>query len=267
MKCHFSMCGRYLHIASLEAQRKPASKSKQNAERDPLNIAFLLSTYRLCGRGNKTTKSPPSLIHRAKVHVGSRKTLSVSDLPYTLTWTPDELYFTCSADILQVYRIRLFNHSDKLDKTGGELNVLMPKENVFLPRTACQREVYYFPPFKGCTVARVIVGSEGRVPDENTNEKGEKKGEVQGAPNCVVWLEGNLSPPTGCYLDETEDLGGWLDAKDRLNIPEALGIGRLDRRLEKFDYDDDCDCEFSLSRTFNDIARSFILVAVEPYIF
>ena len=239
-------------------QRKPASTSQQNAGQDPLNIALLVSTYRLCR--HKTTKTPPTLIHRAKVHIGFRKTLSVSDLPYTLTWTADGLYFTCSAETLRVYRIRLFNNINILDKTWGEYSVLMPRETMFLPRTASQREVYYFPPPKGSTVARIIVGSEARGQDKDAKEKrGEQEDtSPSNVPNGVVGLEGNLSPPVGCYLDEAEDLGGWWDAKDRLNIPQALGIGRLDRRREKFDYDDDCDREFSMSRTCNGVAGSFL---------
>jgi hypothetical protein len=66
-------------------------------------------------------------------------------------------------------------------------------------------------------------------------------------PNNVFGLKGRLSPPVGCYLDEKEDLGGWGKSEDISNIPEDLGIGKLDQRREKFDPDDDCDCECSLS--------------------
>ncbi|KAF8522856.1 hypothetical protein JB92DRAFT_3110440 [Gautieria morchelliformis] len=44
MKCQFSSCGLYLHMASLEVQRKPVSTSRRNAERDPLKIALLVLT-------------------------------------------------------------------------------------------------------------------------------------------------------------------------------------------------------------------------------
>src|ERR1700732_3610537 len=125
MKCHFSLCGQYLHIASLEGQLEPVSSSRRNAEKPPLKTALLLSTYRLCG--GKTTKSPPTLSHRTKVDLGFETSLSGSNLPYTLSWAPNELYFTRSADRLKVYRIRLFNNLDCLD----EHRVLTPTKTVF----------------------------------------------------------------------------------------------------------------------------------------
>ncbi|KAF8532084.1 hypothetical protein JB92DRAFT_3104133 [Gautieria morchelliformis] len=246
MKCHFSSCGLYLHMASLEVQRKPASTSQRNAERDPLKIALLVSTYRICG--HKTTKSPPTLIHRVKVHMGFAKSLSVSELPYTLTWMPTELYFTCSSKVLRVYRIRLFKNPDRLDKTWGEHDVLMPKRTIFLPGTASQRKVYYFPPVVGSTKARVIVGSEVRAYDVEMDENlfgGQHDNIPRGVPEQVDALGVDLSPPIGCYLDETDDFGGWANSNNCLDIPEALGIGKLDRRRERFDYEDDCDCSSS----------------------
>src|ERR1700689_1798993 len=134
MKCHFSPCGRYLHIASLEGQLEPVSSSRQNAEQPPLKISLLLSTYHLCSR--KTTKSPPTLINCAKIHLGFETSLSVSNLPYTLSWTPDELYFPCSARRLKGYRIRLFNNTNSFDKTWDDHSVRTPTKAVFLPRTA-----------------------------------------------------------------------------------------------------------------------------------
>ncbi|KAF8522855.1 hypothetical protein JB92DRAFT_2886428 [Gautieria morchelliformis] len=250
MKCHFSSCELYLHMASLEVQRKPVSTSQRNAERDPLKIALLVSTYRICG--HKTTKSPPTLIHRVKVHMGFAKSLPVSELPYTLTWMPTELYFTCSSEVLRVYRIRLFKNPDRLDKTWGEYDVLMPKRTIFLPGTASQRKVYYFPPAVGSTQARVIIGSEVRAYDVEMDEN-LFGGQHDNNPRCVpkkVDAPGvDLSPPIGCYLDETDDFGGWGNSHNCLDIPEALGIGKLDRRREKFDYDDDCDCKCSWFRT------------------
>jgi hypothetical protein len=250
MKCHFSPCGRYIRIASLEGQLEPISKSRRNAEQPPLKTALLLSTYSLCGR--KTTKSPPTLIHRTKIFLGSEASkLSVSNLPYTLSWTPEELYFTCSADRLKVYRIRLFNNPDSLDETWAEHSVLTPTKTVFLPQTASQREVYYFPPAEGSTVARIIVGSDR----SGQGAVDAQKNDVSAClPEKVIGLKRRLSPPVVCYLDEKEDLGGWGKSEGISNIPEDLGIGKLDQRRERFDPDDDCDRECSL---FNSMGHSF----------
>ena len=106
MKCHFSLCGQYLHIVSLEGQRRPVSQC--NTTQPPIiKLARLLLTYHLSSR--KLTRSPPVLIHCAKVNLGSQATLSVSKLPYTLTWVQNELYFTCSGNTLNVYCIHLFS--------------------------------------------------------------------------------------------------------------------------------------------------------------
>ncbi|KAF8587635.1 hypothetical protein K439DRAFT_1630517 [Ramaria rubella] len=242
MKCHFSHCGKYLHIASLEGQHKPAPNSRRNAKLPQLKIALLLSTYRLCAR--KVAKSPPTLIHRARVRLDPRTSLTVSHLPYTMTWTPDELYFTCSADTLRVYRIQLFNDPEDL-KTWGEGGVQTPNKTVFLPSTAAQREVFYFPPTEGNTAALIIVGSEARGKGVDVNDKafgGLQANLSPYIPQNVVGLNGHLSPPVGCYLED-EDIGGWGESEDRSLIPEDMGIGRLDRRREKFDPDDDCDLE------------------------
>jgi len=146
-----------------------------------------------------------------------------------------------------VYGICLFNNLDNLDKTPGEHIVLVPKKTMFLPGTALLREVYYFPPTEGSTEGRIIVGSEAKAQSIIVDDKffGRLQGDLYPCTsNNVAGLKGYLSPPIGCYLGEKEDLGGWGKSEDVSNIPKDLGIGRLDRRRERFDPDDDCDCEY-----------------------
>ncbi|KAJ6623171.1 hypothetical protein B0H10DRAFT_825470 [Mycena sp. CBHHK59/15] len=246
MKCQFSPCGNYIHFASLEGQKRPVSRrQKKDIESDqpPVKLALLLSTYRLSTR--KTSRSPPTLVRRVRLYLGSESALLVSKLPYTLTWTPTELYFTCSDRTLKVYRIPLFESAK--ETSGKEPSVLMPRKLIFLPETAEKREVYYFPPENESTTARVIISSETRGrPLRTTNiddQFSKRRKNMLYLANYVFGFQRCLSPPMGCYLNESTDLGGWCKSYDRSKIPEDLGIGQLDRRLEKFDPEDDCDLE------------------------
>ncbi|KAJ7492122.1 hypothetical protein FB451DRAFT_1217062 [Mycena latifolia] len=243
MKCHFSLCGLYLHFASLEGQRKPIPRSKKKNDSDPppVKLALLLSTYRLSTR--KTTRSPPSLVHRVRLYLGSESTLSVSKLPYTLTWTPTDLYFTRSDKALKVFRISLFN--TKKVSPVQEHPVLVPRKPIFLPESAQKRRVYYFPPVDKSSAATVIIGSETRGhTTELTGVDDQLPGRSKDALiYSIKHVFGLLSPPVGCYLREETDLGGWSKSHDRSELPDDLGIGQLDHRLEKFDPEDDCDLE------------------------
>ncbi|KAK7047185.1 hypothetical protein VNI00_006851 [Paramarasmius palmivorus] len=241
MKCHFSACGQYLHIVALEGQRKPAKTKKPRIQ--ALKLALLVATYRLSSR--KTTRSPPTLIHRTRVDLGSTHSLNVSSLPFSLTWTPDYLYFAASKRSLNVHRIRLLPEgSEGLPSTAVDRNaVLVPKKPIFLPDSASERRVHFFPG-NSDSQARIIIGGETRQSAVYMSNQTEML-HVIDTPSRrdVKGLEGMLSPPVGCYVDEQTDLGGWVRSGDRLQVPDDMGIGKLDRRREKFDYEDDCDLE------------------------
>ena len=210
MKCRFSPCGRFLHVVTLEGQHKPISKREQAQHKsDPkLALALLVSTYRLCNK--QVSRSPPSLLHNARVELGPMASLlSVSELPVTLTWTPKVLYLTSRHVTLQVHQVHLFNSN----KTTKGLCVTRPREVIVLPDTAVERDVYYFPPADGSANAQIIIGSESSV----TN-----------------------SPPIGCFVHHEKDLGGWSECQD---IPKKRGFGQFTRPLEKFNPEEDCDCE------------------------
>ncbi|KAJ7642837.1 hypothetical protein B0H17DRAFT_1216337 [Mycena rosella] len=244
MKCHFSQCGVYVHFASLEGQKKPGSRRKKNdAEQPPVKLALLVSTYRLSIR--KTTRSPPSLVHRVRLYLGSKTTLAVSKLPYTLTWTPTDLYFTCSDKVLKVFRISLFDTAKASSSVQQEHPILVPRKPIFLPESAEKRQVYYFPPAGESTTATVIVGNEMR--GRTAELTGVKQLRGGGKDALLLYtihnVFGRLAPPVGCYLQEDADLGGWSKSHDRSTLPDDLGIGQLDHRLEKFDPHDDCQLE------------------------
>ncbi|KIJ62331.1 hypothetical protein HYDPIDRAFT_189153 [Hydnomerulius pinastri MD-312] len=244
MKCHFSACGEFLHIAALEGQRivsKDASTTAANVK-----LAVLVSTYRLSQR--KTTRSPPTLINRVRLEIGETNKLVVSNLPYTLTWTCQHLHLTVSGRTLQVYRVPLFSNGKAAKIEGDEQAVERPGETFFLPETAAKRNVYYFPRMEGIDgsnelPARIIVGPGNAEFLEETQVTDEEECPIHAARHFVTGVK--PCPPTCCYVNEDE-LGGWVDSHTRTKIQEQRGVGILDVRMEgveRFDPDEDCDLE------------------------
>ncbi|KAL4914739.1 hypothetical protein BDW62DRAFT_189997 [Aspergillus aurantiobrunneus] len=258
-KCRFSDCGKYLHIATLEARRKPPKKQKkassstpESADLIPLELALFVTTHRLSSR--KTTRAPPTQIYRTKIELGQYRSLPVAQLPFTITWTPSELYFTLSRKVLLVLKVKLFPPRE------GEEPILIPRERVFLPATAETREVRFFPspparesPKEG--PMRVLIGSQIRSSrvllgeDTANSEHNGEEGGFQAAGTAwipqieaVRGVEGSVSMPAGFYLS-SEDFGGWVKSHDIVEVPPDRGVGQLDLKVERFDVEEDCDLE------------------------
>lgn len=225
VKPHFSSNGDYLHFAALEAQN--AEKSEDLDGKRPAHVLLTLqvSTHRLSTR--KTVSSPPHLIYRTDVFLGMTETVSVSALPYTLTWTDQMLYFVRRDTKLNVMRIPLFRPA----KAGTQTVVCYPRNDTYLPRTATMRDVHYHPPREGVKkgmegLGTIIIGSYSSRPAQGTL-----------VPRHAV------SSPIGVYISEEHDLGGWIckadvaDAKQRHNTTG----GRLQGKFEHFDRKEDCD--------------------------
>ncbi|KIJ50943.1 hypothetical protein M422DRAFT_27066 [Sphaerobolus stellatus SS14] len=245
IKCKFSSCGNYLHVAALEGQRRISSKPQEDGkDTNPLRLALVLLTYKLSKR--KPTRTPPSLIHRARVQLESVTSLSVSRLPFTYTWTSEDLYVSVSNRTLTVYQIALFSQKKRQDKLS---DVLVPQKPIFLPNTANRRPVYFFPA-TGKMDAKMILGGEApaskpfftpAVPiDPFLKFKGDNKPEC--ATNAVHGLQGRLGQPLGCFL-RNKDLGDWVISKKRTDIPDGYALGKLFAKMEPFNPEDDCDLE------------------------
>ena len=182
------------------------------------------------------------MIHRTRVDLGWTTALSASKLPFTVTWTLDEVYVTCSDAALRVYRFNLFNTSQIPEEHDHCVSI--PCKPFLLPSTAVRRQVHYFSSTTR-DKARIIIGSEPRMKDGIQYITTDMHG-YHAHHGSVFGLEGApvpVSRPVGCFVDENTDLGGWGPTPDCTVMPDDLGIGQLDRRLEKFDYDDDCDRE------------------------
>ncbi|KAL4784384.1 hypothetical protein BJX76DRAFT_367696 [Aspergillus varians] len=263
-KCHFSDCGNYLHIATLEARRKPPQQEKkknssaiaQQTDPVPLELSLFVTTHRLSSR--KTTRAPPTQIYRTKIDLGKFNSLPVSQLPFTLTWTPSELYFTLSRQTLTVLKIKLFPPRE------DEEPVLTPRNRIFLPATAETREVRFFPSkanlsteeSKGGETSHVLIGSQIRSSSvllgEQTSDSahGDDKGGFQARgtawipqTEAIRGVEGSVSMPAGFYLSSDEDFGGWVTSNDIVDIAADRGVGQLDLKVERFDVEEDCDLE------------------------
>jgi hypothetical protein len=225
VKTHFSTDGQHLHFAALEAQVTEDTNVK--ADNRQVLLYLQVSTHRLSL--HKTARSPPRLLFRTSVSLGRASSISVSSLPYTFTWTPKELYVTTRGETLNVCRIPLFRQT--LDNSVS--SICYGQKEIFLPRTAASRNVYYFPPPQGAKrgkedQATVIIGSHSSIPSQG-----------------LVVPKYQASLPIGFYLSENSDLGGWGCRA----APKELGGrkkenragGRLQGKFEKFDLTEDCD--------------------------
>ncbi|KAJ9627685.1 hypothetical protein H2203_002897 [Taxawa tesnikishii (nom. ined.)] len=232
IKCRFSGCGQYLHIASLEAQQRPQRRHQKTAdgrpEVRPTTLSIFVSTHRLSSR--KTTRSPPQLLHRSKVALGEYAAFSLSALPIAVTWTTEHAYVTCNATVLNVYRISLF----KQQQLGT--NVMVPKHSIPLPSSAVARQVQYFPPANGQSKAMVFLSSTNNLQRVQLfpATAGE---EATGMPS-----PDDASPPVGYFLDELRDLGGWGVSMAEVRVRPGWRDGGLVKKMQWLDTDDDCCC-------------------------
>ena len=227
VKSHFSSNGGFLHFAVLEASyaeeqsKTPASRTQQQQ----VLLTLQVSTHRLSAR--KTVRSPPHLICRTNVLLGRTHSVSVSILPYTLTWTDQSLYSVKRDTKLNVIRIPLFRPT----KAGDKTTVCYPRNDIYLPRTAELRDVYYYPPQEHTKkgkegIGTIIIGSHSSIPAQRKLVP----------PNAV-------KPPITVLVSEEKDLGGWVCKADAVNVEQRQNnaAGRLQSKFERFDLKDDCD--------------------------
>lgn len=233
IKSKFSPCGGFIHFAALEG------RPKENESK--MHLSLQVSTHRLSSR--KTAKSPPRLLFRTNSPLGESPSISVSRLPYTLTWTEKELFFVTRGQEFNVMRIPLFKSSN--EKT---VPVCYTQNPIYLPRSAESRTVYYFPPSASLSktkkekdkdknkeeIGKIIIGSHSSIPSQG----------------LIVPRRSMVQPPIGVLVKEETDLGGWkcrsvdvdVDVDDK-GKKERINMqgGRLQGKFESFDLKEDCD--------------------------
>lgn len=227
VKSHFSSNGCFLHFAVLEASyaEEQSNEPAEETPRQQVLLTLQVSTHRLSAR--KTARSPPHLVCRTNVLLGRTRSVSVSTLPYTLTWTDQHLYFVKRDTKLNVIRIPLFRPT----KAGEKTTVCYPRNDIYLPRTAGLRDVYYYPPQENTKkgkegIGTIIIGSHSSIPAQRKIVP----------PNAV-------RPPISVFVSEEKDLGGWVCKADAVNVEQRQNnaAGRLQSKFERFDLKEDCD--------------------------
>ncbi|KAJ7766248.1 hypothetical protein B0H16DRAFT_1523470 [Mycena metata] len=247
VKPEFSACGHFLHVTSLEMQVTAATDDRRCKDQGCLihhhlpevHLYLLVLTYRLST--SKPTRSPPVLMHRVKVDLGAHEgPLSISQLPFTFTWTPRYLFVTRRAIKLEVFRIQLFSEPTDGGQSSDQ-SVLVPMKQTVLPDSAALRDVYFLPltdDLDGASM--VVVGSETRAKAALVDDLVEL-GLSDEAFASELQRRRTLASSVGAVL-RAEDIGGWIRAEG-LSAPQAQFAGNLDMRKEKFDPVDDCAAE------------------------
>lgn len=242
VQCRFSTCGTYLHIVSLDG-----FIYKDSDGDDSLGLRLHVSTHRLSER--KTSRSPPRLVFRTALSLPATYTetiqLSVSNLPYTITWAEKHIYVTHSETPLRVYRIPLFKEVEEMEITEtAPKAVFVNAAEVYLPSSAETRKVYFFDrnsqahkkksKNKEEYVAQVIIGAQNRIVV--------REGLAEGARRCGQTL------PQGVHLTESQfgkwegvDMASGNSNVEKLERAETWKGGQLDAKFERFDRSEDCD--------------------------
>ncbi|KAI3326935.1 hypothetical protein HD806DRAFT_378066 [Xylariaceae sp. AK1471] len=172
IQCYFSPCGKYLHIVSLDGHIEKGGVDEARLA-PKLTMKLHISTHELSK--SKPERSPPRLIYRTSValdrEIRKDQKITVPNLPYNFTWTPNYVYVTESSRLLKVIRISLFKEPDRQDTdSSGTKSVCKIAEDIYLPASADMRKVHFIPndmtqnnsserDVKGEVVATVILSS------------------------------------------------------------------------------------------------------------
>ena len=233
----FSPKGDYLHVGSVEAQRRTSKSINSGPRKKHYDLTFHVTTMQLSS--TNPAKGRPIIVSRQCHSLGVWTNPLVSILPYTWTWTPTAAFFTMTGFKLRVYRVPLPSPNDSSAKrqTNVEASrcspalITTPRETIFLPRSARERSVHFFPSPEMASggLRGILKGS-----DSGTRNK----------PNSTLIIGSRygpkMSPPIGVYLSE-RDLGPWVNVHDkegeeRMRPPKRRFTGAF----EEFE-DDDCD--------------------------
>lgn len=244
IELYFSPCGTLLHLGSVEGiqrklQRDPRIRSSRREKH--YDLAFHVTTMRLSP--TDPAKRRPTIISRQCHALGVWTKPFVSILPYSWTWTPTATYFTMTGSKLRVYRVPLSSpHAGSAEQRttarsaqpshGTPALITTPSETVFLPRSAQERTVQFFPPREP--------SANDEQPDSET--PGSSSSSRTRASTLIIGPRygRNPSPPIGVYLTAT-DLGPWIsihdkEGEERMRAPRRRFTGAF----EEFD-EDDCD--------------------------
>ena len=207
-----------------------------------LALSAFISTHRLSTR--KTTRSPPTLIHRVKLTLGSTASLCPTRMPVEVTWAEKEVYLSSSSDLNQLTLLRVDLFQPVKDSAAADHEaVSVPKLPILLPESARSRSVHYYPPRPNTTLALIIIGSWERKPDPDGDKERSGPEDAPDESDTIQGLPETVSPPIGFYVDVEKDLGGWGASNVEEVIAKSEDKGQLKQKMEIFAAEDDCDIE------------------------
>ena len=221
---------------SLEAQQQPLDKSeKKSGGKASLLLSAFVSTHRLSRR--KTSRSPPTMVHRAKVSLGITDSICPTRMPVEVTWASNEVFLSSSNKFnhLVVFRVGLFSCPNPDDGELGSVSV--PRNIIILPESARSRSVHYFPSKTKGSHALVLIGSWASKAKGDGVSSTDPKDEW----DSVNGLTEAASRPIGFYVSEDLDLGGWGPSTAAAEISADTDKGQFKPRMERFVGEDDCD--------------------------
>lgn len=161
-RTHYSSSGDFLHIVSLALlPRCTAEDANPHAHLTPMDSVFheYLSltvtcvTYQVSQEESTPLSPDPTVSSSFTVKIGSYK--SVSQVPFEVTWMPQEAYLAINDYVLKLYKINLFASDDEVE---------VPLQWPALPESAHSKKVQYFPPTEDDPDAKVmlIVGASNK---------------------------------------------------------------------------------------------------------
>ncbi|KAI8630261.1 hypothetical protein F5Y19DRAFT_429484 [Xylariaceae sp. FL1651] len=239
VQCHFSSCGKYLHIVSLDGYSEKGGVDGSRLA-PKLTMKLHVSTYELSK--SKPERSTPHLVYQASVNldreISKDQKITVPNLPYNFTWTPDYVYVTESSRLLNVIRISLFKGLDNDDmKISGKKNAFKNAEDVYLPASADMRKVRFIPndadqkddPELDKVMATIILSAYNAPASNQT------------------FIGSELYLPQVVRIKASQFGRGWKPVETRdedMKIPKKNGryrAGQLLTKFEKFDQSRDHD--------------------------
>lgn len=209
MNLQFSACGQYLYVGTVEAVRMIEKKKRDIRAQKVYGLTVVITTLRISS--SKSSINRPVTIAKKIHNLGIWKKPYFPTIPYTWTWTKSSAYFCINGLTLRVYKIPLATPGVAIPENEP---ITTPSETIFLPYSAQERSVQFFPASLTAGVSTVIIGPQyGPEP----------------------------SAATGLYLSE-KDLGPWVDVKEKEDANSLKGLKRrATGKFEEFDTDDDCD--------------------------
>ncbi|KAK6362889.1 hypothetical protein TWF730_000342 [Orbilia blumenaviensis] len=227
----FSRCGAFLRVANIGVIVKDTpllkttdhmSENARTAFGVKPRLCLILRVVVMKLFEEKPLRQPKKVMD-VSVNLGCCEKPLIKQLPFTFTWSDEQLYVAVSSSRLRVYRVDLSNNTDTNVPPVGQASqsevpdksylVKTLKEVIFLPRSARNRRVQFRPLDQPEKLSMVIIGPRPHQKDAES---------------------------IALYLSDL-DLGGWVTLKERELAEAELFSCHFKDMHEDFDAAEDCD--------------------------